>query len=971
MSFTHLHVHTEYSTLDSHATLEGYLERAAKLGQEAVAITDHGVISGAIQFYTQAREMGIKPIIGSEIYVDFDHGVVVEKGKWLVPDHLTVLAANEEGYRDLIRFQKVSHAGFYYRPRFQLADTFGYMKNWIVLSGCMSSTISKLILKDRLDDAADLIRHMQQTAKGFFLEVMRHDSEVERFNVNAEKIIEAQYHLSKQLGVPLVATNDCHFVTKQSEQVIRDFFAATGDKETGVETDNTGMYFKSAKAMRLAGHDQECLDNTYEIARVCRVKIPEADKLTWYVPPDPKHPDPVKTLDMMCRHEVKKLSPEYHERYKKELAVLRQTEAIAQSYLVAHDVVAWCEENGIIASGRGSMAGSLVSWLLGITREDPVKYALKFERAVNPARPVIPDFDIDVSSSRRQEVLDYLKSKYPNACQIGTYVKFGPRAATRFVMRKLGHDFIATNNVTTVMPDTWEDLGDEEQAALHIPPEIVRFVMTYQGIFSTQGVHPAGYLISGDERPLDKEIPMMMIPTSKLLVSQYDMYTLKKLGLYKLDILGLKALDQITKMAELTDEAPDDEYTDPKVFEAITSGLVTDIFQLDGHAARSVIRELGIINDFEDVVVVNTISRPGAAQFIDDYKQGNSTLLKRYPQIESVLGYSRGVILYQEQLMEICAILAGFDDAEQDVLIQAMKRFGDGEFQAMTDRFMDGCRRNGVNGKVIWDALLKFAGYAFNRAHAVSYAGLAYRMMWYKVNHPTAFYAAVFDESEHKRELILESYNFDVKWSPPDIDLSQPGTTMLNDTVLLGLETMKGVGPAASMATLAARKLVLVDGKKEKTKKSRRFADLEDFKARVERRQCNVRVQEVYRKMGLFGDPVDPKDHLEILELPMSVFSPTLTKAAAVRTANQLGGLVLDIKPHIIKNGNWQGKTMGFMTLANADGVFKCVLFPDTWRKFRRPAGRRLDAVVLRGSWTDKGDFIVEGGKGVYEGSAA
>lgn len=950
MSFAHLHLHTEYSIIDSHATIAGYLKRAKELGQDTMAITDHGVMSGAIEFYTKAREMEIKPIIGCEIYVDYDYQGKGERDQHA--SHLTVLARNEAGYRSLIAFQRAAHTkkehtGYYYKPRLWLEEAVEYMQDWFVFSGCMSSPISRLILDDRMREAVEVARYIDKAAYGFYVEMMSHDPYWD--NDYAEKAPRLQAgleHLARKFKFPIVVTNDCHYVTKESEVISQKFFHDSGDTATGVKLDASGFYMRSRKEMLATGLPREGIDNTLEIADECDVRIPEADKLTWYVPEIAA--DPVKTLDRKCRKVIGLIShwnQDYTERYKKELSVLRQTPHIAQSYLVAHDLIKWCREQEIGATGRGSMAGSLISWLLEITREDPVKYGLKFERAVNPARPIIPDFDIDVSSSERLKVLAHLAEKYDQACQIGTYVSYGPRGATRMVMRSLNYPYIEMNETSKNIPEEWA------AAVPLIPAEIREFVESYRGSLSTSGVHPAGYLISGESRPLDREVPLMWIPSSGVMVSQYDMYSLKKIGLFKLDVLGLKAIDQLGKMAWVTGVAPPDEYDDPAVFQAISDNQVADIFQLEGHSARSVIRDLGGVHDFEDVVVVNTISRPGASQFIGDYKRGDSGLVRKYPQIKETLELTRGVILYQEQLMEICATLADFDDAEQDVLIQAMKRFESGEFHKMTDRFLSGCRKNGVNGKDIWEALLRFAGYAFNRAHAVSYAGFAYRMMWYKVHYPAAFYAAVFDASDHRRELILESHYFGVEWRLPDINKSERHTTAKDGVVLLGLETIKGVGPAA------AREIV-------KRRWKRPYSGLDDLKQRVNRKRCNAKILNILNKMGMFDEPATPEYILDALDFPVAVLNPVMTKRVAVKTANEVGGFVLDVKSHTIKGGSLQGKKMGFMTLANPAGVFKCVLFPDVWRKFRQHV--RLEAVILTGQWNDRNDFIVEGGRAIY-----
>lgn len=939
--FTHLHLHSQYSVLDGHGTIDNYLSAAAADNQSALAVTDHGSIGGAVQFYKAAKEHGVKPIIGCEMYVDYGDG---ERPNY--PDHLTVLASSEKGYRALIKAVSDSHRNFYYRPRLHIKDLMAYAGDWVILSGCMSSTISKLLMADETKAAEDLALTLASFAKAFYIEIMWHQSDDEDFARRQEMLLPRLMSLSRKTGIRMVLTNDCHYVGRQDEEIHQKFLREAVNKIKGIEFDGRGFYLKTISEMAAVcanlGLDTNVMLAANDIADMCNISIPEADTVSWYVPEIA--PDPVSELTRMCAEKLADMPASYKERFEQESVVLRGAPAIAQSYLVAHDLVTWCHKNGIHAAGRGSMAGSIISWLLGITSEDPVKWSLNFKRAVNPARPTIPDFDIDVSSHRRTEVLEYLSGRYEDSCPISSYVNYGPKGALRMIMRAVDVPYAQMDYISKGMPDDWQiniDFGDQ----FEIPEQYRPYLASYRGLYSTMSVHPAGFLISGKDRPLEREVPMQWIASSGTLASSYDMYTLKKLGLFKLDILGLRALDQLAKMERLAGEPPPyGTYDDPDVLKALNDGFCADIFQLEGNAARNCIKEIGI-KDFEDIVVVNTISRPGAAQFIGDYKIGNRRLVERYPAIEPILSYSRGVILYQEQVMEICAVLAGFDDAEQDTVKEAIKYFDSGAFEKLTDRFLSACK----DGQEIWDAMVRFAGYSFNRAHAVSYAALAYRMAWYKVKHPLAFFASVFDDSPNKRALLVEGHNFGVRWRMPDVNLATYDSSIFGDSIMVGLCNLKGFGTAAYNALCEQRKHGPI-------------LTIEDLQ-RPAKKKVNAKIRDILEKVGLLDAPPVPSVLKEVLEFPIGFLNSDLTRHVDVKSDTRLGGFITSSREHIVKTGKLEGQKMGYLNVSNRYGSFRVVVFPEQWKGMR---GQRVEAVIFEGYWskTERGmDFIAEKGK--------
>lgn len=768
-----------------------------------------------------------------------------------------------------------------------------------------------------------------------------------------------------------------------------------------LEFDGDGYHFQTSEYMddlAKAIGAPDAWDNAVAIGDMCDIVIPEAaEKINWHVP-DITGGKPEQTIAAICQPILIEMeqyhhnAKEYIDRYNYELSVLRTSPAILNSYLVAHDVVAWCSDNGIPIAARGSMAGSLVSYLLGITREDPIKYGLSFSRAVNPARPTIPDFDLDVSSHHRAEVLNYLKERYAGNIPIVAYQHYGPRGALRKVLHMEGlRDFPSVNELSKQLPNDWPpeklewdpkaghyvypeetakliEEGDKIQAYIsprqketiyYIPdwlgvvPEYLRdYVMTYQGLFANVSVHPSGVLISGKERPIEREIPYQWVNSSLTLTSAYDMYSIKKMGLFKLDILGLKTLDQLTYMARETGViVENDNYNDPNVLMAFSADLLAEIFQMDGPACRSVIRSIKGIQTFEDITAANTLARPGCAQFTEFYRSGYENLLREYPDIQEVLGVTNGLILYQEQVMEIARVLADFDDAEQDDIKESIKYFRRDHWEkTIAVLFRQRCEAKGIDPTNILEAIAKMANYTFNKAHAMTYAALAYKMMWYKVYHPAVYYAAVFDSSDDKSKLVLESHCFGVKWHPADVNYSSMSTTVKDGEIWLGLGSIKGVGPAAF----------------EALSKARPFTSLKDLEDRVERKKCNVRVIEILKKAYACSSIGIPGTHFsfdEAFGFPYKYMDSGTSRSLVewqTQDYGRLGGFITKISPSIVKKqGRNQGKEMAHITIMNIKGSTKAVVFPDIWKKVMGTVYRGA-AVKALGEFQTTGEFILQ-----------
>ena len=949
--FVHLHNHTQYSVIDGHGKIVDYVQAAKADGQTALAITDHGNVAGAIEFYLECRKHGIKPIIGSELYVDI---VLREKQ---IPYHMTVLAADLQGYRDLVEVSTRAHKNFYYRSRITLKEIIdaGLMKHWVVLTGCPSSAFNFALREGRTEDARELLHALKQASKDTLIEIMYHKTDDNEFRQMQSDLLHAQIDFAIDLDFPMVLTNDCHYVSPEDERIHQEFLKATEGRVHGIEFDGEGFHLKTSAQMREVADylgQEPAYDNASYVADICDLEIPEADKPTWYVPSP--FPDPEEEISKRCNAVLQGmvgtgvLVEDYGNRYLEEMAVIRTSEPIMNSYLVAADLIDFCKNAGIPATGRGSMAGSLVSYLLGITSEDPVKFNLNFKRAVNPARLTIPDFDIDVSSRRRDEVLAYIAGKYPHSAPIGSYSERGIKGATRWVMRSLNYTAEYTNQVAKELPENGEiDLEP-------IPEKAREVVRGYLGLYGNQTVHPAGVLVSGEERPLQGIIPMCYIASSKTMVTQFDMYTLKKIDFFKLDILGLSTLDVLDTMEQLSGQKPPTEYDDEQVFKTLSDGLVCEIFQLDGYAARATIKALGISN-FEDIVAINALVRPGASQFIPSYRSGDSTLIDEYPPLNDVLSVTRGLILYQEQVMEISRVLAGFDDLQQDDIKEAIKYFRAEVFAEMEPVFMDGCKNNGHDGTLIFNAIKAFAGYAFNRAHAVTYAATAYKMAWYKTHFPDAFYTAVYDRSDNKVRAILESLRLGVEWITPDINLSEANTSFRDGKVILGLTTIKGVGPAVAEEIVRARREV---GK---------FTSPEHFEKSIKKQKCNAKHRQIlmdacaYRTLGIDGDVMR---YDELLGYNRSVTDTALADTISVYEQERLGGYITNIRPRTVRPGSKNsGKEMCFVTLTNKYGEFEATVFPEDWKRLKKALADKpaMLPVIFNGQTTEKGFSVYNG----------
>jgi DNA polymerase-3 subunit alpha len=919
--FAHLHAHSQYSVGDGHCTVQCYVDLAKADGQKAVALTDHGNIAAAIELYKACKENDLKAIIGCELYVDFG-------SRPNYPSHLTVLAADRQGYRDLITAVSMSHANFYYRPRIDIQTLIDQklMAHWIVLSGCRSGLLDHALLEGT--GGPELIEILRTAAGQFYLEVMYHPALTQETADKRDRLLALKIVLSdpSKGNIPAVLTNDCHYATAADEEAHQEWAMAANTEENHVLTyDIRNLYFRPQSEMwylaQNLGLPESFISNTQRIVADCKVKIPEVDKVKWSVPIVALNPEMVA---MTMIGDISGMGEEYQTRLQREMNVLSAAPHILQSYLVAADIMTWCREKDLPAFCRGSMAGSIVSWLLHITHDDPILHNLKFERAVNPARPTIPDFDIDVSSERRGEVLEYILAKYPESQPICSYSHYGPRGATKIVLRGMGTSFAEANKLTKRIPEEWD--SDYEQL---LPENVRPVVKTFQGVLGNVSIHPAGIVLGEKDRPLAREVPKTWVPSSKQFGSQFDMYSLKSMGLFKLDILGLKTLDQLKRMADIAGKMPPAEYDDPKVLDIFKRGLLSEVFQFDGWAVRNVLHDIGV-DSFEDLVAANALARPGANLGVASYQYGDNALLISYPQLESVLGYSRGAFLYQEQAMEATRILAGFDDGLQDDVKEATKYFRAEVFEKLEPVFMEGCAKNGVEGHLVWDAIKRFSGYAFPRAHSVSYAGMAYRMAWYKAYFPQAFYTACFDDCDSRTRCLLESLALGVGWRMPTMNEMTFACRFDGSDVVLGLSAIKGMGERSAEAV---SKAIPSD-------------NVEDFLSKLNKSKCNKKNQAALADVGITGELVEDR-FLELLGFSHYLLDSSAAKSICHTDEITASGFVLDYREFDKQSDNFAAT----ITLGSITADSRVLLGKKGWRKIKEigdPVGK---AMVFGGYW--------------------
>ena len=881
--FIHLHVHSEYSLLDGASRIEDLAKRAKDLGMKGMAITDHGSMYGVVKFYLKMKEAGLKPIIGSELYVAPNGRFNKNTAEDRSPYHLTAIAKNMTGYKNLIKLvSKGNTEGFYSRPRVDRELIEQYKDGLIILSGCSKGELARLILANEDKKARELASFYKGLfGADYYLEMMYHGiPEQKIINLYLEK-------LSKEMDIPCVATNDSHY-TAQEDARGQDIMLCIQTGSFLNDTDRMKFsgdefYIKSYSEMKNNFPDnEEALANTVEVMEKCNLEL----DLGRYLIPDFPVPSGetadsfleklsfdginqkygVKSQDKTGK-EIVVIPPEIKERVKYELSVIEQT-GFASYFLIVNDFINFARSAGIqVGPGRGSAAGSIVSYSLGITSLDPLKYGLMFERFLNPERISMPDIDIDFCYERRQEVIDYVVKKYgkERVAQIITFGTMAARAAIRDVGRVEQVPLTEVDKIAKMVPimkDVTIDkaMGEikELKAAYDRDPKIKALIddaKRIEGMVRHASTHAAGVVISKED--LSDLVPVQLINDTQTM-TQYDMDDLKELGILKMDFLGLRNLSMIAHAVEIIKhtknidlnikELPTD---DTATYQFLCSGNTIGIFQLESRGMRALIKDLKPTS-FVEIIPLIALYRPGPIEggMVEDFvKRKHKQVAVKYelPELEPILQETHGIILYQEQVMEIASKIAGYTLAQADVLRAAMGKKKEKEMHAQKEKFIEGAKKKGFSenkATILFNLCSKFAGYGFNKSHSAAYSVISYQTAYLKTHFPVEFMASlltsVTGDADKVSMYIAESQKMKIKVMPPDINESLKDFTVVGDGIRFGLVAIKNVGIGAVENILAVRKK---DGK---------FTSLLDFCERVDLRAVNKRVVESLIKSGAF-----------------------------------------------------------------------------------------------------------------------
>ena len=878
MEFTHLHVHTEYSLLDGSNKIKEYVARVKELGMDSAAITDHGVMYGVIDFYRAAKEAGIKPILGCEIYVapgsrfDREPGGSGDDRYY----HMVLLAENQQGYQNLMKIVSIGFVeGFYYKPRVDVETLERYHEGIIALSACLAGEIPRYLQRGMYEEAKKSAEKYRDIfgEDNFFLELQDH-------GIPEQKLVNQQLmRLSQETGIQLVCTNDIHY-TYAEDQTSHDILLCIQtnkkvDDEDRMRYEGGQYYVKSPQEMEeLFPYAPQALKNTHKIARRCNVEIEfGVTKLPKYDVPEGY--TSWEYLNKLC-HEG--LDERYHpvtdqlrQRLDFELETIR-TMGYVDYFLIVWDFIKYARDHDIIVGpGRGSAAGSLVSYTLGITKLDPMRYQLLFERFLNPERVSMPDIDVDFCFERRQEVIDYVVEKYgkDRVVQIVTFGTMAARGVIRDVGRALDLPYARVDSIAKMVPNELNitikkalDMNRELRNLYEEDPEVhylIDMSRRLEGLPRHTSMHAAGVVIS--QKEVDEYVPLSRASDGSI-TTQFTMTTLEELGLLKMDFLGLRTLTVIqnaVKLAQKTEGRVIDidqiDYNDPKVLELIGSGKTEGVFQLESGGMKNFMKELKP-RSLEDIIAGISLYRPGPMDFIPRYIRGKDhpeTVTYDCPQLEEILKPTYGCIVYQEQVMQIVRDLAGYTLGRSDLVRRAMSKKKESVMAKERQNFVygneeegiPGCISNGISEQTankIFDDMTDFAKYAFNKSHAAAYAVLAYRTAWLKYYYPVEFMAALMtscvENPSKVAEYILTCRQMKIDILPPDINESEGVFSVEKGAIRYGLNAIKGIGKPVQKSIV------------EERKRGGRFTSLRDLVQRLTGKEVNKRTLENFIKAG-------------------------------------------------------------------------------------------------------------------------
>lgn len=879
MSFVHLHLHTEYSLLDGACRITPLIQRIKELGQPAVAITDHGTMYGVVEFYKEAKKQGIKPIIGCEVYVAprrmQDKVNKIDSS----PHHLVLLCKDQEGYQNLIKLVSLGFTeGFYSKPRVDIDTLRKYSRGLIALTACLAGHIPRLLVKDDYEGAKEIALTYQHIfgKDNLYIELQNHGIDEQK------KIIPSQIRLARELNLPLVATNDAHYLTKEDSKTQGVLIAIQTNRtidNQSLEFETDEFYVKSREEMELALPNlKDAMDNTLKIAERCNVEF-EFGKIKLPAFTTNQRQDNKSYFRKLCydglhRHYGDQPKQEIIDRLEYELGII-ETMGYVDYFLIVSDFIHYAKSQGIpVGPGRGSGAGSIAAYCIGITGIDPIKYGLIFERFLNPERVSMPDFDIDFCYVRRQEVIDYVTRRYGSdrVAQIITFGTMAARAAIRDVGRAIGLPYQLVDSVAKQIPT---ELGITIEKAFTRSPDFkrlyesgdeIKFLVDtaskLEGMPRHASIHAAGVVITKD--PVSDYVPLQKNDES--IVTQFPMGTLEELGLLKMDFLGLRNLTVISdteKYIRKYDPGFDVEkipLDDPQVYEMFSSGHTDGIFQFESPGIRQVLVKLRPTH-LEDLIAVTSLYRPGPMDSIPKYIQNRHSpqyVTYKHPLLEPILKVTYGCIVYQEQVMQICRELAGFSYGRADLVRRAMSKKKADVMHQERKNFVYGITRkdgtvecpgavaNGVPEEIanqIFDEMDAFASYAFNKSHAAAYALIAYQTAYLKCHYPKEYMAAlltsVLDNTSKLVGYIGECERLEIAVLPPDVNESDDEFTVTGKGIRFGLLAIKNVG----------RGLVrdIIDRRVDKP-----YENFEDFVRRLYTSDLNKRTMESLISAGAF-----------------------------------------------------------------------------------------------------------------------
>ena len=887
--FVHLHGHSEYSLLDGACRISGMAELAAEQGMPALALTDHGNLFGVIDHYKACQDAGIKPIIGCEVYVAIDsrHLRQAARGLTHASNHLVLLAKNDIGYRNLTKLVSKGYLeGYYYNPRIDKEILRQHAEGLICLSGCVSGEVAHLIQREGMSAAEKAARdYMDIFGDDYYLEIQRHGIDIEA------KVNDGILKLEKKLGLPLVATNDFHFLSAE-DHAAHDALICIQTNKKIAETNRMcypdGLYMKTSEEMyELFGDMPHALENTLEIAEKCAVQLEFGDfKLPTFPKPEGFADDGEYLIHLAnegLKRRYDRIDDALQARLDYELNVIVQM-GYAGYFLIVWDYVHFARNNGIsVGPGRGSTAGCLVAYALGITNTDPIKYNLLFERFLNPERAAMPDIDIDFADTGRDQIIRYVIDKYgeQNVSQVITFATLGAKAVIRDVGRVLGMDFGEVDRIAKLVPnelkisldkaiDTVPELK-QMAAASDEKGQLIAHARKLEGLSRHASVHAAAVIVAPSD--LTDFVPLYKSPKDGRISTQFDGETCDELGLLKMDFLGLKELslmDEAVRLVRLRISDFDLEkipWDDRATFDLFGRGETIGVFQFESSGMREYLSQLKPDN-IEDIIAMNALYRPGPMEMIPRYiarKHGEEPVAYDHPALESILADTFGVLVYQEQVMQVAQALAGLSLGEAYIMIKAIGKKKPEEMAKMKKAFIDGCLANEVDRKTankVFAAVEVFSGYGFNRSHSAPYSEVAYKNAYLKANYPKEYMAASLTIARNNTDtltvLLDGCRRMEIPVLPPDINESTLNFTPTDEGIRYGLAAIKNVGEGAVQSMVDTR---IADGP---------FATLFEFCERIDLRAVNRRVVESLIAAGaLDGLEGHRAQKMEALELAL------------------------------------------------------------------------------------------------------